>query len=78
MADDIIGDRLILGDWVIFPKGEKLFAITPAGVEVQFEMIDYKLILGPQPTTPPDYVPPTLESTSQGFNTTQPANTASA
>lgn len=73
----IVVDKIILGGWTIFAQGEKLFAKTPAGVDVQFEMIDYKLILGEQPTTPPDYVSPTLSSTSQGYNEAgTPANSA--
>lgn len=63
----IIGNRLKLGNWTIYPEGEKLFAITPAGVKVQFEMIDYTNILGEQPTTPSDYVAPTLSSTTSGY-----------
>lgn len=76
-GNTLTADRIILGGWVIFARGEKLFATSPAGRECQFEMIDYKLILGEQPTTPPDYTPPTLESTTQGYNTTAPANVSS-
>jgi len=71
---DIIGDRILLGGWIIYPDGEKLMAITPAGVHVQFELIDYTNILGVQPTTPPDYVPPTtppaasIGTGSQGYH----------
>lgn len=76
-GNTLTADKIILGGWTIFAQGEKLFATTPAGVDVQFEMIDYKLILGEQPTTPPDYVPPTLSSTSQGYNEAGvPANSA--
>lgn len=74
----IVVDKIILGGWTIFADGEKLFAKTPAGVDVQFEMIDYKLILGEQPTTPPDYVPPVLSSTNQGYTEAgTPANVSS-
>jgi len=76
-GNTVTADKIILGGWVIFAKGEKLFATTPAGEEVQFEMIDYKVILGEQPTTPSDYKPPELESTTQGYNTTTPANVSS-
>jgi hypothetical protein len=74
--NDIIGDRILLGGWVIYPDGEKLMAISPAGVTTQIELIDVKKILGPQPKTPPDYVSPTLTDTSQGFNTTTPVTSA--
>lgn len=76
-GNTLTADKIILGGWVIYPEGEKLFAITPAGVKVQFEMIDYTNILGEQPTTPSDYVPPTLETTTQGYNTSAPANVSS-
>lgn len=76
-GNTLTADKIILGGWVIFAKGEKLFATTPAGQEVQFEMIDYKVILGEQPTTPSDYTPPTLDSTTQGYNTSAPANVSS-
>ena len=76
-GNTLTADKIILGGWTIFAQGEKLFATTPAGVDVQFEMIDYKLILGEQPTTPPDYVSPVLSSTSQGYNEAGiPANSA--
>lgn len=66
-GNTLTADKIILGGWTIFAQGEKLFATTPAGVDVQFEMIDYKLILGEQPTTPTDYVPPTITGTQTGF-----------
>lgn len=76
-GNTLTADKIILGGWTLFAKGEKLFATSPAGQECQFEMIDYKLILGEQPTTPPDYVSPTLTSTSQGYNEAGvPANSA--
>lgn len=66
-GNTLTADKIILGGWTLFAKGEKLFATSPAGQECQFEMIDYKLILGEQPTTPPDYVPPTITGTQTGF-----------
>ena len=66
-GNTLTADKIILGGWTIFAQGEKLFATTPAGVDVQFEMIDYKLILGEQPTTPTDYVAPTITGTQTGF-----------
>lgn len=66
-GNTLTADKIILGGWTLFAKGEKLFATSPAGQECQFEMIDYKLILGEQPTTPSDYTPPTLTSTSTGY-----------
>lgn len=77
-GNTLTADKIILGGWTLFAKGEKLFATSPAGQECQFEMIDYKLILGEQPTTPPDYVSPTLTSTTQGYNEAGvPANVSS-
>ena len=76
-GNTLTADKIILGGWTLFAKGEKLFATSPSGHECQFEMIDYKLILGEQPTTPPDYVPPTLSTTTEGYNTDTPANVSS-
>jgi len=55
---DIIGDRILLQGWVIYPDGEKLMATSPSGKKLQFEMIDITDVIGVQPATPPDYVPP--------------------
>lgn len=70
---DIIGDRILLGGWIIYPDGEKLYATTPSGRNVQFELIDYTVVLGPQPTTPGDYVPPPdTTATTPQLTTGQP------
>ena len=55
---DIVCDRILMKGWIIYPKDEKLYATTPKGKKVQIEMIDLTNVLGVQPETPDDYVPP--------------------
>lgn len=69
---DIVCDRILMQGWIIYPKGEKLYATTPKGKDVQIEMIDLKNILGVQPETPPDYVaPPDVFTTSVHYQNNQ-------
>lgn len=74
----LVADKIILGGWTLFAKGEKLFGTSPGGQECQFEMIDYKVVLGEQPTTPPDYVPPALTDTQQGYQESGSASSGSS